>query len=111
MLTFHFSSSSCLALYCLTRSSRTIFRPSEFVLSAGSTSFTVCSMRTPLMSRNALRSPESGCRVSNTNLSNSQTSGKRLVVAHEGEAPEEVPKRNKGTVAYAMASNCEERDT
>ena len=67
-ITFHFSISSCLSLYCFSRSSRTFFRPSEFVLSAGTTSLTVRSTRTPLIIRKHLRSPGSGSSVSSTSL-------------------------------------------
>lgn len=79
--TFHLSSSSCFALYCLTRSSSTFFRPSELVVSAGRTSLTVCSIKTPLMRRKALRSPDSGCRVSNTSLSSKELA--RVAVSAE----------------------------
>jgi hypothetical protein len=66
--TFHFSISTCLLLYCLTRSSSTFRRPSEFVLSAGMTSFTVLSTRTPFIIRKHFLSAGSGSRVSSTNL-------------------------------------------
>ncbi len=66
--TFHFSSSSCFALYCLTRSSRTFFRPSAFVWSAGTTSLTVLSTKTPLIRRKHLRSSGRGTKVSRTSL-------------------------------------------
>jgi hypothetical protein len=66
--TFHFSISSCLLLYCLTRSSNTLPSPSELVFRAGMTSSTVRSMRTPLIIRKHFRSPERGVRVSRTSL-------------------------------------------
>lgn len=69
-LTFHFSISSCWRLYCLTKSSRTFFRPSELVSSAGLTSFTVLSTKTPLIMRKHFRSGGSGLSVSSTSLSN-----------------------------------------
>lgn len=65
---FHFSKSACLAWYCLTRSSKTFFNPSAFVCSAGSTSLTVLSARTPLIMRKHFRSAGSGVRVSSTSL-------------------------------------------
>lgn len=68
--TFHFSSSSCFNLYCLTRSSRTFFRPSAFVFRAGTTSLTVLSTSTPLIMRKHLRSPGRGSKVSRTSLLN-----------------------------------------
>ena len=67
-LFFHLSNSSCLLLYCLTSSSSTCFKPSEFVFKAGRTSFTVLSTRTPLMSRKHFRSWGRGCSDSMTNL-------------------------------------------
>lgn len=67
-LTFQFSISVCLALYCLSKSSNTCFSPSAFVLSAGSTSFTVRSTRTPLTMRKHFRSCGRGSRVSMTSL-------------------------------------------
>ena len=67
-LTFHFSISSCRVLYCLSRSSRTFFKPSEFVLSAGLTSLTVRSTSTPFIMRKHLRSCGRGSSVSSTNL-------------------------------------------
>lgn len=67
--TFHFSISSCCRLYCLTSSSRTFFKPSEFVANAGRTSSTVLSTRTPLIIRKHFRSFGSGVRVSKTSLS------------------------------------------
>jgi len=67
-LTFHFSSSSCLPVYCLSRSSRTFFSPSAFVLSCGRTSLTVLSTKTPLIIRKHFLSPDSGSKVSKTNL-------------------------------------------
>ncbi|KAI7165233.1 hypothetical protein KC349_g98 [Hortaea werneckii] len=66
--TFHLSMSSCFARYCLTKSSRTFFRPSAFVCSAGSTSLTVRSTSTPLIMRKHFRSPGKGVKVSSTSL-------------------------------------------
>lgn len=68
LLTFHFSISSCFALYCFTKSSRTLLKPSELVSRAGITSLTVRSMRTPFIMRKHLRSPGSGIKVSRTSL-------------------------------------------
>jgi len=65
---FHFSNSVCLLVYCLTRSSNTFFSPSEFVFSAGTTSLTVLSTRTPFIIRKHFLSAESGSRVSSTSL-------------------------------------------
>src|SRR4051794_21520578 len=72
-LTFHFSSSSCLVLYCLTKSSRTFLRPSALVWRAGTTSLTVRSTSTPLIMRKHLRSPARGSKVSSTSLFLSQS--------------------------------------
>lgn len=66
--TFHLSISSCLDLYCFSNSSRTCFRPSEFVFNAGNTSFTVLSTKTPFVRRKHLRSFGSGTSVSATSL-------------------------------------------
>ena len=66
--TFHFSNSSCFTLYCFSNSFNTFFSPSEFVLSAGITSFTVLSMRTPLIRRKHFRSCGKGSKVSRTSL-------------------------------------------
>jgi hypothetical protein len=63
--TFHLSISSCCFLYCFSSSSSTCFRPSELVLSAGSTSLTVRSTSTPLISRKHLRV---GGRVASVSL-------------------------------------------
>ena len=67
--------SSCCRLYCLTSSSRTFFNPSEFVWSAGVTSFTVFSTKTPLIIRKHLRSGGRGVRVSSTSLFDQRMSG------------------------------------
>ena len=67
-LTFHFSRSSCLILYVFIKSSRTFLMPSAFVFSAGTTSATVRSTKTPLISRKHLRLSGSGVRVSRTSL-------------------------------------------
>lgn len=66
--TFHFSISSCFNLYCLTSSSRVFLSPSELVFRIGTTSFTVLSVRTPLIIRKHFRSPGSGSKVSSTSL-------------------------------------------
>ena len=68
LLFFHFSISSCVFLYCLTRSSSIFFRPSALVWSVGTTSETVRSTSTPLTMRKHLRVPGRGCRVSRTSL-------------------------------------------
>ena len=67
-LAFHLSISSCCLLYCLTNSSNTFFKPSEFVCNAGVTSWTVLSTSTPFIIRKHLRSGGSGPRVSRTSL-------------------------------------------
>ena len=66
--TFHLSISSCLDLYCLSNSSKTCLRPSEFVFKAGSTPSTVLSTKTPFVSRKHLRPLGSGTSVSTTSL-------------------------------------------
>lgn len=66
--TFHFSISSCCFLYCFNSSSKTFFRPSEFVVKAGMTSFTVFSTKTPLIMRKHFRLSGRGLSVSRTNL-------------------------------------------
>ena len=66
--TFHFSISSCCRLYCFTKSSRTFLSPSELVLSAGMTSLTVRSTKTPLIMRKHFRSGGRGFKVSRTSL-------------------------------------------
>jgi len=67
-LTFHFSISVCLLLYCFTRSSSTFFNPSELTFNAGTTSFTVLSTRTPFIIRKHFLSAGRGSRVSRTSL-------------------------------------------
>lgn len=67
-LAFHLSISSCCLLYCLTNSSSTFFKPSEFVCNAGVTSLTVLSTSTPFIIRKHLRSGDNGSRVSRTSL-------------------------------------------
>lgn len=84
--TFHFSMSSCCRLYCLTSSSRTFFNPSEFVWSAGVTSFTVFSTKTPLTIRKHLRSGGRGASVSSTSLFEQRMSGVALNKAFTSEA-------------------------
>src|SRR5437762_12712300 len=66
--TFHLSISSCFDLYCLSSSSKTCFKPSEFVFKVGSTSSTVLSTKTPLVRRKHLRSLGRGARASATSL-------------------------------------------
>lgn len=73
--TFHFSISSCVVLYCFSSSSSTFRNPSEFVFSAGMTSFTVRSTSTPLIMRKHLRLAGSGSRVSRTSLIHRQRGG------------------------------------
>jgi hypothetical protein len=67
-LTFHFSISSCLVLYCFASSTSTLFMLSEFDCSWGRTSPTVRSTRTPLTMRKHLRVLGRGVRVSRTSL-------------------------------------------
>lgn len=83
--TFHFSMSSCCRLYCLTSSSRTFFNPSEFIWSAGVTSFTVFSTKTPLTIRKHLRSGGRGVSVSSTSLFEQRMSGVILNKAFASE--------------------------
>ena len=81
--TFHFSISFCCFLYCLRSSSSTFLRPSEFVFSAGMTSFTVLSTKIPFNMRKHFRSEGSGSSVSSTNLSTEKRSACVLAVCSD----------------------------
>lgn len=76
--------SSCCRLYCLTSSSRTFFNPSKFVWSAGVTSLTVFSTKTPFIIRKHLRSGGRGASVSSTSLFEQRMSGVAPKSLHQG---------------------------